>query len=165
MWSPSRPTSSCEGVQTPLGVSQRITRSSTMTSENQQDPVFFDSLPYYDNDLEVHSVLREKVQHELAVETQRLEQGKLHPRIPPPLELFSVRTKQSIVRCNTNIPSCQTHPLLALELKRVEARQPLSAIDTTRFQLPAPTSTPGSDEDWKAALDNAHIQLEHQRIR
>ncbi|THH19741.1 hypothetical protein EW146_g1503 [Bondarzewia mesenterica] len=118
-----------------------------MASDSEPQAPFFDSLPYYDNDLEVHSILREKVQHELAVETQKSQQDKLHPGIPPPHELFT------------------NHPFLAAELRRVEARQSLSAIDTTRYQLPAPTTTPGTDEEWKAALDNAHAQLEHQRIR
>jgi pre-mRNA-splicing factor SPF27 len=53
-------------------------------------PQLFDSLPYYDNDLDTHPILRERVQHELAVETQKLQQETLHSRIPPPLELFVV---------------------------------------------------------------------------
>ncbi|TFY65789.1 hypothetical protein EVG20_g5289, partial [Dentipellis fragilis] len=116
-------------------------------ADSQQTTPFFDSLPYYDNDLEQHPILREKVQHELAVETQKLQQERLHPNLPPAFELFT------------------NNPLLAAEMKRVEERRPLAAIDTTRYQLPAPTSTPASDEEWKAALDNAHAQLEHQRIR
>ncbi|KAA1468557.1 breast carcinoma amplified sequence 2 [Dentipellis sp. KUC8613] len=116
-------------------------------ADSQQTTPFFDSLPYYDNDLEQHPILREKVQHELAVETQKLQQERLHPNLPPAFELFT------------------NNPVLAAEMKRVEERRPLAAIDTTRYQLPAPTSTPASDEEWKAALDNAHAQLEHQRIR
>ncbi|KAH9060843.1 breast carcinoma amplified sequence 2 [Lactarius vividus] len=110
-------------------------------------PQLFDSLPYYDNDLETHPILREKVQHELAVETQKLQQETLHPRVPPAVELFV------------------NNPLLAAELGRVGARKPLTAIDTSRYQLTSSSTTPSSDEEWKAALDNAHAQLEHQRIR
>jgi len=63
-----------------------------MAAKNYQEPApLFDSLPYYDNDLESHPILREKVQHELAVETQKTQQEALHPRIPPPIELFAVR--------------------------------------------------------------------------
>jgi len=63
-----------------------------MAPENHQEPApLFDSLPYYDNDLELHPILREKVQHELAVETQKIQQEALHPRVPPPVELFVVR--------------------------------------------------------------------------
>ena len=62
-----------------------------MAAENHQEPApLFDSLPYYDNDLETHPILREKVQHELAVETQKIQQEVLHPRVPPPVELFVV---------------------------------------------------------------------------
>ena len=59
----------------------------------------------------------------------------------------------------------QNNPLLAAELARVEARKPLTALDTSRYQLATSSATPSSDEEWKAALDNAHAQLEHQRIR
>jgi hypothetical protein len=55
--------------------------------------------------------------------------------------------------------------MLAAELARVESHQPLPPLDTVRYQLPSPTSTPGTDEEWQAALKNAHAQLEHQRIR
>ncbi|KAI9445471.1 breast carcinoma amplified sequence 2-domain-containing protein [Lactarius indigo] len=110
-------------------------------------PQLFDSLPYYDNDLETHPILREKVQHELAVETQKIQQETLHPRVAPAVELFV------------------NNPLLAAELGRVGARKPLTAIDTSRYQLASSSATPSSDEEWKAALDSAHAQLEHQRIR
>lgn len=49
-------------------------------------------------------------------------------------------------------------------MKRVERKEKLNAIDTKRFLLLAP-GPDASEEDWKAALDNAHAQLEHQRIR
>ena len=58
----------------------------------------------------------------------------------------------------------QNNPLLASELDRVGARQPLAAIDTSRYQL-TPSATPSSDEEWKSALDGAYALLEHQRIR
>lgn len=48
----------------------------------------FDSLPYYDNDLEQYPVLREKVEKELAREPKPPQ--TVHPLIPPPLELFKV---------------------------------------------------------------------------
>ncbi|KAG2044269.1 breast carcinoma amplified sequence 2 [Suillus americanus] len=105
----------------------------------------FDSLPYYDNDLEQNPILRGKVEHELAREPKPPQ--TLHPRVPPPIELFKDK------------------PGLAAELARVEAHQPLIPLDTIRYQLPAPTSTPGTDEEWQQALKNAQSQLEHQRIR
>ncbi|KAG2149739.1 breast carcinoma amplified sequence 2 [Suillus cothurnatus] len=105
----------------------------------------FDSLPYYDNDLEQNPILREKVERELAREPKPPQ--TLHPRVPPPIELFKDK------------------PGLAAELARVEAHQPLAPLDTIRYQLPAPTSIPGTDGEWQQALKNAQSQLEHQRIR
>jgi pre-mRNA-splicing factor SPF27 len=61
--------------------------------------------------------------------------------------------------------SLQNNPLLASELERVGARQPLAAIDTARYQLTPSSTTPSSDEEWKSALDGAYALLEHQRIR
>lgn len=55
--------------------------------------------------------------------------------------------------------------MLKAELSRVENHESLPAIDTVRYQLPAPTSIPGSDEEWLKALQNARSQLEHQRVR
>ncbi|PFH49227.1 hypothetical protein AMATHDRAFT_179186 [Amanita thiersii Skay4041] len=104
-----------------------------------------DSLPYYDDDLQKFPILKEKVELELAKE------GKppltLHPRVPPAVELFP------------------KNPLLRAELERIEAHQPLPLLDTIRYQLPAPTSTPATDEEWRASLNNARAQLEHQKIR
>ncbi|KAJ7597635.1 Pre-mRNA-splicing factor SPF27 [Mycena floridula] len=110
-----------------------------MTSE------IFDSLPYYDNDIDISPLLKQKVEQELG--RQLKPPAGLHPNIPPPFELFT------------------KNPLLKAELERVESHQPLAVLDATRFQLPGPSSTPGTDEEWKAALQNARAQLEHQRIR
>ncbi|KAF4572668.1 hypothetical protein EYR36_007178 [Pleurotus pulmonarius] len=104
-----------------------------------------DSLPYYDNDLDTHPDLRQKVEQELA------RAGKppttLHPRVPPPVTLFA------------------KNPLLQAELERVESHQPFPQVDQIRYQLPGPTSAPGTDEEWQEAIKNAHAQLEHQRLR
>ncbi|KAG6866819.1 hypothetical protein C0991_008755 [Blastosporella zonata] len=105
----------------------------------------FDSLPYYDDDLQKYPALKLKVEQELA--RQPKAPTTLHPRVPPPFELFS------------------TNPLLRAELDRVESHQPFPSLDTIRYQLPAPTSAPGTDEEWQAAVQNARAQLEHQKIR
>lgn len=55
--------------------------------------------------------------------------------------------------------------MLQAEIARVEANEPIPPIDTTRYQLPGPMTTPASEEDWQAAVKNAHAQLEHQRLR
>ncbi|KAF9499917.1 breast carcinoma amplified sequence 2 [Pleurotus eryngii] len=110
-----------------------------------QPTELLDSLPYYDNDLETHPELRQKVEQELA------RAGKppttLHPRVPPPITLFA------------------KNPLLQAELERVESHQPFLQVDQIRYQLPGPTSVPGTDEEWQAAVKNAQAQLEHQRLR
>ncbi|KAF9270485.1 breast carcinoma amplified sequence 2 [Marasmius fiardii PR-910] len=116
-----------------------------MTGLGPQSVEIFDSLPYYDKEFELYPQLKQKVEQELA--RQPKLPSTLHPRVPPPFELFA------------------NNPLLKAELERVEARQPLPALDSVRYQLPAPTSTPATEEQWAAALDNARAQLEHQRIR
>ncbi|KAH9947677.1 breast carcinoma amplified sequence 2 [Amylocystis lapponica] len=121
-----------------------------MSSERiEQAPssIIFDSLPYYDNDLERHPILKDKVAKELAREAQSSQSQTLHPRVPPPVTLFA------------------KNPLLAAELERVESHQPLHPLDTSRYQLPGPTEQPANEEKWKEALDNARAQLEHQRLR
>lgn len=51
----------------------------------------FDSLPYYDDDLQKFPHLRQKVEQELARELKKLNQSELHPKVPPAFELFTVR--------------------------------------------------------------------------
>lgn len=60
----------------------------------------FDSLPYYDDDLQKYPNLKAKVDQELAKELKALNpSGALHPRVPPPVELFAVR-EQSFLKYN-----------------------------------------------------------------
>ncbi|KAF9459460.1 Pre-mRNA-splicing factor SPF27 [Collybia nuda] len=114
-------------------------------AELQRQTEIFDSLPYYDDDLQKYPSLKERVEQELA--RQPKPPSTVHPRVPPPYELFA------------------KNPLLRAELERVESHQPFPSLDTLRYQLPAPTSTPATDEEWRDALQNARAQLEHQRIR
>lgn len=127
-------------------------------------PEIFDSLPYYDDDLEKFPFLKQKVEQELAREPKPPQSP--HPRVSPPVTLFAV-SGVNIVCVENMTPSFrpQNNPLLKAELARVESHHTLPPLDTIRYQLPAPTSTPGTDEEWQAALKNAHAQLEHQRIR
>ena len=55
-----------------------------------QQPEILDSLPYYDNDLELIPALRQKVDAEIARESRAIQQQALHPKVPPPVELFTV---------------------------------------------------------------------------
>ncbi|KIK71308.1 hypothetical protein GYMLUDRAFT_326273 [Collybiopsis luxurians FD-317 M1] len=114
-------------------------------SESASAPEIYDSLPYYDDDLTKYPFLKEKVEQELA--RQPKPPSTLHPRVPPAHQLFT------------------KNPLLQAELERIESHKPMPPLDNLRYQLPAPTSVPATDEEWKAALDNARAQLEHQRIR
>ncbi|KAF8591973.1 breast carcinoma amplified sequence 2 [Ramaria rubella] len=115
-----------------------------MSADNA--PELLDSLPYYDNDLDVHPLLRRKVDAELARQPKP-PTGVLHPQVPPPITLF------------------ENHPLLAAELARIESHQPIPPLDTTRYQLPHPSEDAPTEELWAKAVKNAKVQLEHQRIR
>lgn len=50
-------------------------------------------------------------------------------------------------------------------MARIESHQPFPQLDTLRYQLPGPASSPGTPEEWENALKNARAQLEHQRLR
>jgi hypothetical protein len=75
--------------------------------------------------------------------------------------MLTVRPNMYLGRSFTS----QKNPLLAAEIERVESHVRLSAIDTKRFQLPPPSSTEPTVQDWEVALKNARAQLEHQRLR
>ena len=60
----------------------------------------FDSLPYYDDDLQTHPHLQQKVEQELARELKKMNQSSLHPKVPPPVELFTVREQNLESLCN-----------------------------------------------------------------
>ena len=57
----------------------------------------FDSLPYYDNDLELFPILKQKVEQEFAREPKPPQ--TLHPRVPPQPKLFAVRESSSSREC------------------------------------------------------------------
>jgi hypothetical protein len=62
-------------------------------ADSPQQIEIFDSLPYYDNDLQNYPQLKEKVDQELA--RQPKPPSTIHPRVPPPYELFAVREQDS----------------------------------------------------------------------
>jgi pre-mRNA-splicing factor SPF27 len=56
--------------------------------------------------------------------------------------------------------------LLEQEAARVAAGEAMQAMDTARYNLdPPPPSKRGDHSAWRAALDNAYAQLEHQYNR
>jgi pre-mRNA-splicing factor SPF27 len=135
----------------------------TFNYKMSEAPEIFDSLPYYDDDLEKFPFLKQKVEQEFAREPKPPQ--ALHPRVPPAITLFAVSMHNIPWRIMMLMICAQNNPMLEAELVRVESHRTLPPLDTIRYQLPAPTSTPGTDEEWQAALKNAHAQLEHQRIR
>lgn len=64
-----------------------------------QDDVL-DSLPYYDDDLQKYPFLKDKVEEEIARELGKVP-AELHPRVPPAVELLTVR-KRDTTGCAEN---------------------------------------------------------------
>lgn len=71
-----------------LAVASTFNSKLSKMSEAAPPVEIFDSLPYYDNDLDQFPTLKEKVDQELA--RQPKPPATLHPRVPPPYQLFTV---------------------------------------------------------------------------
>ena len=69
-------------------------KMSSGTNGTAQPAMIFDSLPYYDNELEQYPILKEKVERELAREGKPPQ--ALHPSVPPEPTLFAVRAHRSV---------------------------------------------------------------------
>ena len=67
---------------------------SSVTNGDSQPSIIFDSLPYYDNELEQYPILKERVEKELAREGKPPQ--TLHPKVPPEPTLFAVRARCSL---------------------------------------------------------------------
>lgn len=76
---------------TPISFSDTLDTNHQMATTDD----YLDSLPYYDDDLQKFPYLRQKVDQELARELKKMNQGELHPKVPPPVELFTVREHSS----------------------------------------------------------------------
>ena len=102
----------------------------------KEGPALFDSLPYYDNDLERDPSLKEKAERLIAREMQ--PQKELHPRVPPPRELFVVRLAVLFNALFLNIMAtvCVEEPTAA---SRARTCGSTSATTTIR-QLPLPAT-------------------------
>ena len=62
--------------------------------------------------------------------------------------------------------AAQEHPLLKEEYARVRAGKAKQEMDTTRYRLdPPPLNRRNDMSAWRAAVENAHSQLEHQYNR
>lgn len=74
----------------PLALAVFVNNSNFLAMDvDSTTPDIFDSLPYYDDDLQKFPYLKEKVEQELAREPKF--PSTLHPRVPPDVELFAVR--------------------------------------------------------------------------
>ena len=67
---------------------------SSVTNGDSQPSIIFDSLPYYDNELEQYPILKERVEKELAREGKPPQ--TLHLKVPPEPTLFAVRARCSL---------------------------------------------------------------------
>lgn len=88
----TRPPRPSPSPRPPSLAPRQHTRRNTMSTDDAPHSVIFDSLPYYDNDLERDSALKDKAERLIARELKP-QQG-LHPRVPPPVTLFAVRAPQ-----------------------------------------------------------------------
>lgn len=134
-----------------------------------------DALPYFDREIETQPGLQSRVEREIQNElgkTPKVDDS----RLPPPLEVFQV-SLGLYSRCLCAIADLtdafipltalfQSRPELLAEVERAGKGEPLKAIDTLRFQLPAPQAgLKASEEEWTKAVDNAATQLMHQEGR
>ena len=71
-----------------------LSAMSSVTNGDSQPSIIFDSLPYYDNELEQYPILKERVEKELAREGKPPQ--TLHPKVPPEPTLFAVRARCSL---------------------------------------------------------------------
>ena len=87
------------------------------------------------------------------------------PRRPPGQAHGSLQEKE------WRPPGCtlsgrQGDEVLETEYARVEAGEKMAGMDTRRYNLDPPPAAKRNDVGaWRAALDNAHSQLEHQYNR
>lgn len=66
--------------------------------------ILLDSLPYYDKDLdEPTGALRQLVNAEITKELQSVQRVGDDPRLPPPIQLFTVRVSYAIPHIYTCI--------------------------------------------------------------
>ncbi|KAI8138923.1 Pre-mRNA-splicing factor SPF27 [Fennellomyces sp. T-0311] len=56
----------------------------------------------------------------------------------------------------------QDNEVLKQEWDRVKNKQPLNALDFSRYELKAPEDDDADEEAWKSAVDNSKAQLESQ---
>jgi len=95
-----------------------------------------DALPYYDTDIDTVTNLRDEVLRAIEEEKRHFS---LYDSMPPAFE-FGAHW--------------------AAELERAKRGERLQVLDTSRYQLSSP-SEDAAVEEWRAALNNAEVQLRY----
>lgn len=100
-----------------------------------------------------------------------VEEGDWKPAVEQLLKEEMRRSSKSVGDYLAELPPLpptrlDAASLVSQEMARIDARTPLPPMDTQRFQLNAPPEIRSNDLNaWKAALNNAQAQLEHQGVR
>ncbi|KAI7863338.1 Pre-mRNA-splicing factor SPF27 [Spinellus fusiger] len=76
-------------------------------------------------------------------------------------EMRRMKRKEDKSSLPTRVDLFQNNDVLAQELQRVQKKETLTALDTSRYELKGPIEDE-SVEQWKAAVDNTKAQLESQ---
>lgn len=106
-----------------------------------------DALPYYDTEIDHVRGLRETVEQAIEEEKQQLPYAP-QDLLPP-----------------AHVP-WSDKPAWAADWERAKRGESMHAIDTTRYQLPAPSGgAETSEEAWAHALRNAETQLAYMDAR
>lgn len=110
--------------------------------------VDIDALPYVDSQY-TNPAIKSQVDALIASELKTFAPKDYLEHLPPMHE-----------------PNFDAHPLLQAEWMRVCEQQPMSKMDTSRYQLdPPPAARQMEPKAWQRAVDNAQAQLEHQSNR
>ncbi|KAI8377400.1 Pre-mRNA-splicing factor SPF27 [Radiomyces spectabilis] len=117
---------------------------STVTAQTAiQTDSDIDALPYVDREID-EGDMKATVDRLIEQEMRRMKK-KDRSSLPMQVELF------------------QNNESLSQEWQRVSKKEPLDALDTTRYELQGPTDDKADDvQAWQAAVDNTKAQLESQ---
>jgi len=115
----------------------------------ENEAVFIDALLYIDLEYSEMGGMKQTVENLIRAEMARFKpkQDYLAARGLPPMPLLELKDA----------------PLIAAELLRVADGQQMDQMDTTRYQLEAPSDKKVAS--WQAALDNCFSQTNHQTVR
>ncbi|KAI9006565.1 Pre-mRNA-splicing factor SPF27 [Phycomyces nitens] len=116
---------------------------STSSSQSATRSEFdIDALPYVDREIDEEG-MKASVDRMIEQEMRRMRR-KEKSTLPTSINLF------------------EHDEMLAEELERVQKKEPLNALDTSRYELQGPADDNENVEGWKSAVDNTKAQLESQ---